>query len=787
MSLLDKLKTDLSSFDYSKIGTKHGEYFGEDNATGFTHNRVYGDTTEYAVESSVQLDGWPGPVNFIKDINATGFTIGRQEQDPTEYFTQSSIKLDGWPGPVDYFHNNNATGFTLNRQQGNITEYDLESSIFKVDWPGPVDYFHNNNATGFTLDRKERDPSEYIDGSSIFDDKVGSKNNPQTNDDIKVFSNAGVKNYDTDFGGVHGPRRDSEPPLAHDGHNETDLTIASETKLGNMLDVNLKSIDQGNAGSIKVGQGQEIQIGTVSAVSGLKNNIELPFGPYIGDTIAGKDFLKKMYGKFDGNKGLRGSSRFFSEPFVIREIGERDFGAGESNAAFDEGLFRGGVVTYTNRMITDTERIGKFLLSPKGLIWNVKQFVLQRMNPRKETRSFNVLSTSLSSTGLFHEPRHNEPSGEDLLGSLFANPIGKVPRYENVIHEKKFKSNRLPKEDSTKTDKETAKLIGGMKYNSREVDGSSFGINMVRNQRKQSLGQFGVKHLGITIDYDNDPQVPYQGQFGQIKKLTNDKDFPTDLIKFRIRDAVNGKWIIFPAYIEDITDNSSAEYAQERYIGRPDAVHIYQGYTRNISLTFKVAALKRNDVPIIWEKLNALKGLTTPSFKKFLTDDKEVRPVSPYVYLTIGDLFNNTPGYFSSVNVQINNTMSWEISDGVQYPHVADVSVEFVYLGKKIPQTLGKHYDIPWLKDSGVGEDKFGIFGTDDPKKTSIKYPERSTQEVDDREVTYNSWLGSGGTKPNFAMTEEHMSAERPKIPIPEAGWDGEDMPVDLPIDEIPF
>ena len=53
--------------------------------------------------------------------------------------------------------------------------------------------------------------------------------------------------------------------------------------------------------------------------------------------------------------------------------------------------------------------------------------------------------------------------------------------------------------------------------------------------------------------------------------------------------------------------------------------------------------------------------------------------------------------------------------------------------------------------------------------------------------MTYNSWLGSGGTKPNFAMTEEHMSAERPKIPIPEAGWDGEDMPVDLPIDEIPF
>ena len=42
MSLLDKLKTDLSSFDYSKIGQKHDDYFGEDNATGFTPNRQEG-------------------------------------------------------------------------------------------------------------------------------------------------------------------------------------------------------------------------------------------------------------------------------------------------------------------------------------------------------------------------------------------------------------------------------------------------------------------------------------------------------------------------------------------------------------------------------------------------------------------------------------------------------------------------------------------------------------------------------------------------------------------------
>jgi hypothetical protein len=35
MALIDML-TDITSFNYSKVGVKQGEYFGEDKATGFT-------------------------------------------------------------------------------------------------------------------------------------------------------------------------------------------------------------------------------------------------------------------------------------------------------------------------------------------------------------------------------------------------------------------------------------------------------------------------------------------------------------------------------------------------------------------------------------------------------------------------------------------------------------------------------------------------------------------------------------------------------------------------------
>ena len=94
---------------------------------------------------------------------------------------------------------------------------------------------------------------------------------------------------------------------------------------------------------------------------------------------------------------------------------------------------------------------------------------------------------------------------------------------------------------------------------------------------------------------------------------------PEDFIKFRIRDAVNGRYIIFPALISGITDNSSAEVSPISYIGRADKVYVYGGYTRSISFTVDIVAQREEDIPIIWEKINYAKGLTLPQYKQFFS------------------------------------------------------------------------------------------------------------------------------------------------------------------------
>ena len=41
--------------------------------------------------------------------------------------------------------------------------------------------------------------------------------------------------------------------------------------------------------------------------------------------------------------------------------------------------------------------------------------------------------------------------------------------------------------------------------------------------------------------------------------------------------------------------------------------------------------------------------------------------LAPYVDLTLGDMFNNQPGYISSLNVNVQENTTWEI-DAFQFP-----------------------------------------------------------------------------------------------------------------------
>lgn len=210
----------------------------------------------------------------------------------------------------------------------------------------------------------------------------------------------------------------------------------------------------------------------------------------------------------------------------------------------------------------------------------------------------------------------------------------------------------------------------------------------------------------------------------------------TDLVDFRFKDIHNEKFINFSALLSGITDTITPEYATERYMGRPESVYIYQGVSRTVGFSFQVYPTTRQELPVLWEKLNYLVGMCYPNWVDAPKPDSDFKPVtmlSPMMELTIGDMYRNTPGYLSGVTLTVQDGSTWEFEENLQLPHNIQVDIEFQYIGKYLPNAKGKHFELNWLTNNEV-DTKLGtyVLGTEDVykdgeiKDSSIGYVNRN-------------------------------------------------------------
>ena len=227
--------------------------------------------------------------------------------------------------------------------------------------------------------------------------------------------------------------------------------------------------------------------------------------------------------------------------------------------------------------------------------------------------------------------------------------------------------------------------------------------------------------------------IPY----GEVESDAKEKE---GLIPFRFKDVLNNKILSFDAILSGITDTITPEYSSERYIGRPESVYVYQGVQRSVSFTFDVYPMSRQEMPVLWEKLNYLVGLCYPNWidspyaGQPTIDINPITMVSPICELTIGDMYNNTPGYLSGITMTVQDGTTWEYEQNLQLPHYVQVAVEFVYIGKYLPNAKGKHFELKWLNNNQI-KPEFGTYGLQeaDGKTTtenakSSGYPDRKTR-----------------------------------------------------------
>ena len=368
-----------------------------------------------------------------------------------------------------------------------------------------------------------------------------------------------------------------------------------------------------------------------------------------------------------------------------------------------ELIFRGGLKLQAELGAQNVQRFANFLTTPQGKTFLLQQTILQSQNPlrdkdtgKRTTAIYNPLAPTLAK-GLSQEftkrkPRRHLDIGDGSLRGVFRGIVGK---------------------------------------------GSP------RTKQEGPVRFFNKGNPSETMDL----QVRYGGEKGDLDILPDRANpaginKPQDFIKFRIRDVVNGKYIIFPALISSITDNSGTTNTSFSYIGRADKVHVYGGYERSISFTVNVVAQREEDIPIIWEKVNYAKGLVLPQYKQFFSKDDvsdNTRPVAPIVYLTLGDLYNDAPGFFTGVNLSIPENSNWTLTDGLQVPHICTLAFEFTYIGKQNPTMTSAHYDNIGKKfpmgDPNGKENPVEQFNNDEKRKERQAARDKALEEKAQQEL----------------------------------------------------
>ena len=215
------------------------------------------------------------------------------------------------------------------------------------------------------------------------------------------------------------------------------------------------------------------------------------------------------------------------------------------------------------------------------------------------------------------------------------------------------------------------------KYETRQGTISEYHVNLAKNELVKAKNLNAQSILPNKSNYDG------------IK----------DFIPFRF-EAVNTEnptqsdYIVFKAFLDSFNDNYNAEHNSFNYNGRGETFYTYNGFTRNIDFSFKIAAQSKNELRPLYQKLNYLLSNTAPDYSKI------GRMRTPFIKLTVGDWCSRLPGVLNSIGLTWQKDYSWDLgtgdnTSGLILPHILDVNVQFTPIHQFMPEKSFKSSEDP--------------------------------------------------------------------------------------------
>lgn len=182
------------------------------------------------------------------------------------------------------------------------------------------------------------------------------------------------------------------------------------------------------------------------------------------------------------------------------------------------------------------------------------------------------------------------------------------------------------------------------------------------------------------------------------------KDGRKDIIKFAFEAIENNDpsrsfAIFFRAYLSGFTDNHQASISAFKYIGRGEDFYTYQGVSRAIGFSFKIAVGSEQEQKPLYTKLNHLISQVYPDYSDTLGIMR-----APIIRLTIGDYLYRVAGMLENVSITIDDNTPWEIESSEnlkQLPHVINVQCSFKPIQDFLPRRINENnLDVPFITKS---------------------------------------------------------------------------------------
>jgi|TARA_R110000764_G_scaffold16941_3_gene46834 hypothetical protein len=518
------------------------------------------------------------------------------------------------------------------------------------------------------------------------------------------------------------------------------------------------------------------------------NPFAAKFKTKAGPTYAQKSGFNQRSFRYGDDRPDGGSSK---QPFIKSILPDVN-----SEPTSATGLLA-GLTRQVAARVDDLERIGRFLITTKGLQFIAKQNILSAQNPivpGKPNRSkplrgfYNPLNTlaqvAASGTGIHLEKQGLLPIGfnddqvkyekaylndysasknkllmlhasklsiqgakantqnpnlEDFgistdFQQLFNYPGGPgilktiIPFASNRVYNGQEKTQySLYSQDAFTYTQDQLQAYGGIPDLPSNLITTDFRRNIPvieGNPNQKSTGPFGENatrdYTDITVNKitrvgigdpgkkSRDRSHLYKTDFDTIDKINalplyeggvaDLKSHSRDFIRFRFEVIDNNKtssstYVHFRAFLGEITDTFGGTWNPTNFVGRGDTFYNYTGFTRGISLSFKVHPQSRDEMKAIYQKLTYLASTLAPDYSGGGGYMK-----GNITKLTIGSYFYRIPGFIGNLTYTVPEDAAWEIAfdspeqgneiDQMEVPKHFNVSLQFTPIHNFAPQLM---------------------------------------------------------------------------------------------------